>query len=95
MILLLTILIAYLYGCGAAELLKDVQYRNPVAFLLGITIAAPYVVWYGVLSIRWKIKRWLAIRRGKRAARRVLKKIGENHADNKELLEDIKKLLKK
>ena len=55
-------------------------------------IAAPMVMWNGVVWLRWKFRAWRATMKAKRMVRRALHKISANHKGNTELQKDLQEM---
>lgn len=99
--MILLILTALLFAVGAKATLENELGQINWLLHLGVPkwaivalifIAAPVVVWNGVVWLRWKVRVWWGLMKVKRAARRALRRISINHKDNPELQKDLQEM---
>jgi len=98
---IILISIALLFAIGANATLKNelgqtnwlLQTGVPRwAIVALIFIAAPLVMWNGVMWLRWRFRAWRATMKVKRMARRALHKISSNHNEDPELQKDLQEI---
>jgi len=104
MIILLSLPFIYLFAVGAKasienergqiEWLLRLGFPKP-AIVVVLFIMFPVVIWNGCKWCVWRVKAWLALRRAKRLAKSVFKRIAKNHGDNPEMQSDLNELSKK
>jgi len=101
MILLLSIPFIFLFTVGAKASIENERgqidrllriYMPKLAIVLLFFVCFPVVIWNGCKWCVWRVKAWLALRRAKRIAKSVFKRIAKNHGDDSEMQSDFNQL---